>query len=33
MRRRCAYFTGYDESGVVFVEGKAAESNLIGGLS
>ncbi len=24
-----AYFTGYDESGVVFVEGKAAESNLI----
>lgn len=25
-----AYFTGYDESGVVFVEGKAAESNLIG---
>jgi hypothetical protein len=25
-----AYFTGYDESGVVFVEGKAAESNTIG---
>ncbi|MFY9856408.1 MAG: hypothetical protein WAK26_21285, partial [Terracidiphilus sp.] len=24
-----AYFTGYDASGVVFVEGKAAESNLI----
>jgi hypothetical protein len=24
-----AYFTGYDTSGVVFVEGKAAESNLI----
>jgi len=24
-----AYFTGYDESGVVFVEGKAAESSLI----
>jgi hypothetical protein len=24
-----AYFTGYDETGVVFVEGKAAESNLI----
>jgi hypothetical protein len=24
-----AYFTGYDESGVVFVEGKAAETNLI----
>jgi spermidine synthase len=26
-----AYFTGYDESGVVFVEGKGAESNLAGG--
>ena len=25
-----AYFTGYDTTGVVFVEGKAAESNLIG---
>jgi hypothetical protein len=25
-----AYFTGYDASGVVFVEGKAAKSNLIG---
>ena len=25
-----AYFTGYDETGVVFVEGKAAESNVIG---
>jgi hypothetical protein len=25
-----AYFTGYDESGVVFVEGKGAESNLAG---
>lgn len=24
-----AYFTGYDESGVVFVEGKAAETNVI----
>jgi spermidine synthase len=26
-----AYFTGYDESGVVFVEGKGTESNLAGG--
>lgn len=26
-----AYFTGYDESGVVFVEGRGAESNLAGG--
>jgi SAM-dependent methyltransferase len=25
-----AYFTGYDQTGVVFVEGKAAQSNLIG---
>jgi hypothetical protein len=25
-----AYFTGYDETGVVYVEGKAAESNVIG---